>query len=90
MKNLKLVLRHTTLPAGGTKLTGKTRLRFSPTEASRFCGRLFLARVSQARHEAEEQREVLAGEDRAQPSPRPAGDAGAPCRGLAGLASVGA
>jgi len=63
----------------------------TPEVASvRLRGRLFLARMSDARHEATEQRRVLAAEAGSEPGAGPGGEPGVASGGLAGVAHLGA
>ena len=67
----------------------KARLCVSRLEGGRVCGRLFLARMPEARHPAQDQRRVLEREDPEEQGARPFGERHAPEVRLEGGACLG-
>lgn len=65
------------------------RTSFFQNQAGRLRGRLFLAWLSHARDQAEEQRSLLANEDRGQPAARRAGEPDVAPRGLESFPRLG-
>jgi len=73
----------------GRSLSCSSGFCFPQAACGRVRGRLFLALLSAPRHEAAQQRGVLANETRLEPSARPAGDAEIAVGQVAGASSLG-